>query len=214
MTHILAIDSSGREGSVALLGDGALLGERSGDSHGDHAARLLGWVAELVEECGVARDAIDLYAGVRGPGSFTGIRIGLGLITGLAMAGGRPSVGVSGLLATAHAACADGHRGPTLIAVAAGRGELYVEGFDLDVDGPGAAWLPAAALAEAEVARHARERGAPILLRAPGAGLAEALPYAPPLAAHAARIAASRAEPATPLYLRAPDAIARPRGRE
>ncbi|MFQ5427871.1 MAG: tRNA (adenosine(37)-N6)-threonylcarbamoyltransferase complex dimerization subunit type 1 TsaB [Thermodesulfobacteriota bacterium] len=98
---ILAIDTSATSGSIALVEDGLLKGERTVASAGPHAKWLLESIAALCDESSVAPGDIDLYAVSIGPGSFTGLRIGLTTIKGLAWSSGRPVAGVSTLMALA-----------------------------------------------------------------------------------------------------------------
>jgi len=130
--RLVAIDASTGWGGVALLeaGDGAtqLVAEIGIDVDGSHAARLLPLVEGLLASAGWTRNSLDAYVAVRGPGSFTGIRVALGLVSGLALAAGRACLGVGTLHAMAEAhgpATAD--RAPLLDA---GRGDVYGARFD------------------------------------------------------------------------------------
>jgi tRNA threonylcarbamoyladenosine biosynthesis protein TsaB len=99
---ILALDTTTRTGSVALARDGVLVGAYSGDGSRTHAARLPGDILALLGQHGVRLPEIDLYAVAAGPGSFTGLRIGIATIQGLAFANEKPVVAVSALEALAH----------------------------------------------------------------------------------------------------------------
>ncbi len=107
---ILAIDTTTPSGSVALLEDGTLLGEANVESTATHSARLFRSVDFLLAASG--RDVRDLdgFAVAVGPGSFTGIRIGVGAAKALAFASGKPVAPVSTLLALAAKLAADGAR--------------------------------------------------------------------------------------------------------
>ena len=105
--RVIALDTTTRAGSVALLEDGRVIDERSGDGARTHALRLPGEVTAVVDASGVPMSAIDLYAVATGPGSFTGLRIGIATIQGLAFVHGRQVVGVPVLEALAHAAIVD-----------------------------------------------------------------------------------------------------------
>jgi tRNA threonylcarbamoyladenosine biosynthesis protein TsaB len=125
--RLLAIDASTWWGAAALLevreGTPWLVAELGVHVEDSHAARLLPLVEGLLATAAWPRTSIDAYAAVRGPGSFTGIRVALGLISGLALVSARPCVGVGTLHAMAEAygpAAAD--RVPLLDA---GRGEVY-----------------------------------------------------------------------------------------
>lgn len=98
---ILAIDTATHTGSVALTDDGAVLAEYSLLSEETHSRRLLQAVDYLLARTGLVWEGIDGLAVTIGPGSFTGIRIGLATVKGLAMATGRPVVGISTLDALA-----------------------------------------------------------------------------------------------------------------
>ena len=98
--RVLALDTSGRAGSVALVADGRILEERPGDGSRPHGARLPGELAAL----GAPWSSIDVFAVAAGPGSFTGLRIGIATMQGLALVTGRPVVGVSALEAHAQIA--------------------------------------------------------------------------------------------------------------
>jgi tRNA threonylcarbamoyladenosine biosynthesis protein TsaB len=98
---ILALDTTTRPGSVALLRDGDLLAVESGDASQPHAERLPGEIVRLLSRHGFDVRAVDLFAVAAGPGSFTGLRIGIATMQGLAFALGRPVVGVSVLDALA-----------------------------------------------------------------------------------------------------------------
>jgi len=107
---ILAVDTTTPSGSVALLEDDALLGEVNVESAATHSARLLRSVDFLLGAAGRDVKDIDAYAVAAGPGSFTGIRIGVGAVKSLAFASGKPVAPVSTLLALAVKLAADGPR--------------------------------------------------------------------------------------------------------
>lgn len=97
--RVLSLDTTRAEGSVALVDDGRVVAERIGDRLRAHAERLPGELLALLAEHGWALRAIDLFAVASGPGSFTGLRIGIATIQGLAFVQGRPVVAVSALSA-------------------------------------------------------------------------------------------------------------------
>ena len=99
---ILALDTTTRGGSVAVTEGPRLLALLPGDESRTHGERLPGEIARALEAAGVARDRIDLLAVATGPGAFTGLRIGLSAIQGLAMALNKPVIGVSALDALAE----------------------------------------------------------------------------------------------------------------
>jgi tRNA threonylcarbamoyladenosine biosynthesis protein TsaB len=93
--RVLALDTTTRAGSVALVEDSRLVDEQRGDPARTHAERLPGELLALLDRAGVALSAVDAFAVVAGPGSFTGIRIGIATVQGLALATGRPAVSAS-----------------------------------------------------------------------------------------------------------------------
>lgn len=99
---ILAVDTATSVSSVALATADRLLGEVKTDLPRTHSQRLLPLVDSLLAETGTAPGEIDLLAVARGPGSFTGLRIGIATVKGLALALDRPVVGISTLEALAH----------------------------------------------------------------------------------------------------------------
>jgi tRNA threonylcarbamoyladenosine biosynthesis protein TsaB len=98
----LSIDTSNMRGSVALLEGGALLAELRLASLETHAARLLRTIEFLLGTAGWSLKDLGLIAAGLGPGSFTGIRIGLATALGLAQTLRVPFAGISGLDALAH----------------------------------------------------------------------------------------------------------------
>jgi tRNA threonylcarbamoyladenosine biosynthesis protein TsaB len=105
--RVLALDTTTRAGSAALVEDDRVVDERSGDGARTHALRLPGEIVALAEANQWLLSAIDLYAVASGPGSFTGLRIGIATIQGLAYVHGRRVVAVSALEALAHAGSTD-----------------------------------------------------------------------------------------------------------
>src|SRR5690242_12303579 len=92
---ILAADTSLPILSVALVRDGALIGALALEGRGSRNEKLLPAIDTLLGENAVDRATLDLLAVTRGPGSFTGVRIGLATIQGLAMALQRPVVAMT-----------------------------------------------------------------------------------------------------------------------
>ncbi len=127
---ILALDTTTRAGSLALLCDGCLLEVAAGDATLTHAARLPGAILDALSRHHLTLGDVDLYGVAVGPGSFTGLRIGIATVQGLAFAHGRFVVGVSALDALAEAAgpaAAESSGGPARRAawMDAQRGEVY-----------------------------------------------------------------------------------------
>jgi tRNA threonylcarbamoyladenosine biosynthesis protein TsaB len=120
--RVMALDTTSRAGSVALIDDGRIVDERAGDASRTHGERLPGELAAL----GVEWWSIDVFAVAAGPGSFTGLRIGIATIQGLALVNKRPAVGVSALEALAQLASRDRAEGDTIAAwIDAQRGEVF-----------------------------------------------------------------------------------------
>lgn len=98
---ILALDSSSQAASAALWRDGILLGESFLNTRLTHSQTLLPLVQHLLQMAEVGPDQPDLFAVSVGPGSFTGLRIGISAVKGMAFAAGRPCAAVSTLEALA-----------------------------------------------------------------------------------------------------------------
>ena len=96
-TKLLTIQTATPAGSVALTIDDQLCGELFLDVRRPHGSWLLDGVAQLLGMAGMALSELDGFGVTVGPGSFTGLRVGLGTIKGLAMATGKPIAGVSTL---------------------------------------------------------------------------------------------------------------------
>lgn len=131
---ILAVDTTTPSGSVALLEDETLLGEVHVESAATHSARLLRSIDFLVGAHGRSVRDVDAYAVAAGPGSFTGIRIGLGAVQALALASGRPVAPVSTLLALATKLASDG-TGLVAPLLDAKKGEIYAALFEAGREG-------------------------------------------------------------------------------
>jgi len=99
--RVLALDTTGRAGSLALFVDGRSADVRAGDPGRSHGQRLPGEIQDLLDAHGLSTRDVDLFAVAAGPGSFTGLRVGIATIQGLALVTGRPVVPVSALEALA-----------------------------------------------------------------------------------------------------------------
>jgi|SRR6185436_8882534 len=122
---VLAADTSLPILSVALVSDGVLIGAVALEGKGSRNEKLLPAIDWVLAENAIERARIDLFAVTRGPGSFTGVRIGLATLQGLALALGRPICAMS-----THEAIAHGEQGRAAIVDDAGRGEWYVSVFE------------------------------------------------------------------------------------
>ena len=112
--RILALDTTTRAGSVAVVEDDRVMAEYSGDPARSHAERLPTDVLRVLERLALTPRDIDVFAVASGPGSFTGLRIGIATIQGLAFVNGRRIVVVSALEALAQTA-AERLPGDTLV---------------------------------------------------------------------------------------------------
>jgi len=132
---VLGLDTTGRLGSVALVRDGAAAGTVVGDPARAHAQRLPGDILALLAAQGLQPSDVDVFAVAAGPGSFTGLRIGIAAIQGLAFATRRPVVGISALEALAHAAGqggTTGARGRVGVWMDAQRDEVFAAIYERD----------------------------------------------------------------------------------
>jgi tRNA threonylcarbamoyladenosine biosynthesis protein TsaB len=125
---ILSIETATRAGSVALVRGKEVLGSGSGDPVASHSTDLIQTVAGILQNAGLELSEIELFAAAVGPGSFTGLRIGLATIKSFAMCTGVSCAGVSTLGAIAHAA---GTSESTVSLLPAGRGELFAQMFSV-----------------------------------------------------------------------------------
>ena len=114
--RVLALDTTTRAGSAALVDENVIVEERPGDPSRTHAQRLPAEALAVLDAHGVTLSDIDLFAVAAGPGSFTGLRIGLATIQGLAFVTGRPIVGISALEALAQVASRDAAAGELVAA--------------------------------------------------------------------------------------------------
>ena len=99
---VLAIDTSALTATAAILSDDTLLGEMSTTTKLTHSQTIMPMIDELLRKVSLDISDIDLFACSEGPGSFTGLRIGIGTIKGLAYGLGKNVVGVSTLESLAH----------------------------------------------------------------------------------------------------------------
>jgi tRNA threonylcarbamoyladenosine biosynthesis protein TsaB len=204
---VLALDTALGACSVAVTRDGEPLAALGEPMMRGHQERLAGMARDAMTRAGVAFADLDRVGATIGPGSFTGLRVGLAFAKGLGLALGRPCVGVGTLEALAASA-----PGPGLTAavIDAKRGQVYLQAFE-----GGVALMAPDALEIGTAAARLLElgRGGPLRLVGPGADLladmssdidARAAPD--PLALCALVAAKPLGAPARPLYLRAPDA--------
>src|SRR5215813_605942 len=129
---ILSIETSTRRGSVCLTRGNEVLGSAVGEDIGSHSNTLLRQIREVLEQGQVTLEDVDLFAAAIGPGSFTGLRIGLATVKGLAATLDKPCVGIPTLEAIARAG---GASALTVALLPAGRGELFAQQFTVTADG-------------------------------------------------------------------------------
>ena len=126
---ILAFESSAKAASVALCRDGALISQYTQCSALTHSRTLLPMAEDMLKNAEVPLDSVDLLAVAHGPGSFTGIRIGVSTVKGLAWAANKPCTGVSTLEAMAwHGLARGGYICPVMDAR---RGQVYNALFEI-----------------------------------------------------------------------------------
>lgn len=94
---VLAVDTTSERESVAVSDDFVVRAEVRVLTRGGHSPHVLPAIAFALEVAGIAPAAVEGYAVTLGPGSFTGVRVGLSTIQGLALAAGRPCLGLSTL---------------------------------------------------------------------------------------------------------------------
>ena len=125
---VLGLDSTGKTASAALVQDGVLIYENYLAAGLTHSERLLTLCDDALRAAGLQVKDVDLFAVTHGPGSFTGLRIGLAAVKGMAMPFHTPCVGVSTLEALAWGLRVDGS---ALCALNARRGEVYYAAFSV-----------------------------------------------------------------------------------
>ena len=129
---ILALDSTATVGSVALCRDDRPLAHFTLKNGNTHSETLLPMVKALFDVTGTTVEDVDLFACSAGPGSFTGVRIGVATIKGLAFGKNKCVLGVSALESMARAQLP--HKGLIVPAMDARRGEVYAAVFRAEGD--------------------------------------------------------------------------------
>ncbi|MBD7912974.1 MULTISPECIES: tRNA (adenosine(37)-N6)-threonylcarbamoyltransferase complex dimerization subunit type 1 TsaB [Clostridium] len=99
---ILSLDSSSKVATVALLKDDALLGEYILNDKKEHSVLLMPMIENILKECNLTIDDIDGFVVSKGPGSFTGLRIGMATVKGLSLGQNKPYISISSLDALAY----------------------------------------------------------------------------------------------------------------
>ena len=126
---ILAIETATRSGGVAVARGEEVLASRAGDARVSHSTNLIEMIEEVLRKAGVRLSEVDLFAVAVGPGSFTGLRIGLATVKAFAAHLNRKVAGVSTLAAVAHAS---GAQGEIVSLLPAGRGEVFAQRFAVE----------------------------------------------------------------------------------
>ena len=99
---VLSIDSSSKVATVAILKDDVLLGEYILNDKREHSVILVPLIENLLKECNLTIDDIDGYVVSKGPGSFTGLRIGMATVKGMSFGNNKPYISISSLDALAY----------------------------------------------------------------------------------------------------------------
>jgi tRNA threonylcarbamoyl adenosine modification protein YeaZ len=214
--RVLAIDTALAACSAAVLDTEhrGIIARESQPMVRGHAEALMPLLERVMDEAGVALTDIDRVAVTTGPGSFTGLRVGIAAARGIALAAGRPAVGLSTLSAYAAPHMAADDRFPVIAVIDARHAHVYLQVFSPG----GRSFTPPRLATLREAVQAASETPAFIVGSAAqlvAAGLSEADPPAAvdarpaPDIAWVARLGAVLPEgqsPPMPLYLRAPDA--------
>lgn len=165
---LLAFELATEACSVALLQDGRLL-TRHEVAPRRHVELALPWAEALLDDAGLAKSRLDALAVGVGPGAFTGVRLAISLVQGIALGLDRPVVPVSTLAALAEPFLAEG---PVLAAIDARMGELYVGEFAADADGLPESRAPEQLLPLGEAAAALAAQGAGRRWQGVGTGFA------------------------------------------
>jgi tRNA threonylcarbamoyladenosine biosynthesis protein TsaB len=215
--RVLAIDTALEACSAAVLdtGAGAVAAHESAAMQRGHAEALMPLIARVMERAGLAFDDIDRIAVTTGPGSFTGLRVGIAAARGIALAAAKPVVGLTTLAAFAAPFIAADDSLPVVAAIDARHEHVYLQVF-----GAGGRTIVTPRILPLREALRVAATGAPRLTGTAATMLAAAWPPGeqPPRAVEqraapdidwVARLGALASEtgaPPKPLYLRAPDA--------
>jgi tRNA threonylcarbamoyl adenosine modification protein YeaZ len=206
--RLLAIDTALEACSVGVV-DGARVIIRTANVGRGHAEILMGQVDDAMREAGLAFADIDRIAVVVGPGSFTGLRVGIAAARGFALVTGKPALGIGTL--AAHAAEVSGKS--VLATLAAGRGEIYGQFFAADGSetGPPRAASPEIFAAEVTADTVLVGSGTDLVIAALPMDIRPVVAHrrgSPDIAAlcRLALMAPAPTAPPKPLYIRPPDA--------
>ncbi len=215
--RVLAIDTALEACSAAVLdtGAGAVAAHESTAMQRGHAEALMPLIARVMERARLTFAEIDRVAVTTGPGSFTGLRVGIAAARGIALAAAKPAVGLTTLAAFAAPFIAADDSLPVVVAIDARHEHVYLQVF-----GPGGATIVTPRLLPLREALRVAATGSPRVTGTAAAMLAAAWPPgerapraveqrgAPDIdwVARLGALASETAAPVKPLYLRAPDA--------
>jgi len=168
---ILSFESSAKPASVALVQDGKLLSQYTQCSALTHSRTLLPMAEDMLKNAELTLKDVDCIAVAHGPGSFTGIRIGVSTVKGLAWAGEKKCVGVSTLEAMAwHGVAAGGYVCPVMDAR---RSQVYNAIFKI-VDGKPERMTEDRPISLEELSEEVKALNAPVFLVGDGSAITKA----------------------------------------
>jgi len=128
---LLSIETASRAGSIAIVKGNEVLASSSGNAEISHSNTLLADIDALLSDAALTIRDVEIFGVASGPGSFTGLRIGVATVKAFAETLNRPCVGVPTLEAIAHSA---GGSAGTVALLPAGRGELFVQRFSVSIE--------------------------------------------------------------------------------
>ncbi len=170
---ILAIESSAKAASAVLCRDGEILAHSFQRSGLTHSATLLPMIDGMLRCAGIDKNDVDAVAVARGPGSFTGVRIGVSTAKGLCWGLGKPAIGVSTLEAMAWLALCVPEGTVICPAMDARRSQIYNALFRMEKGRP-VRLTPDRAIAAEDLAAEAAEIKAPLWVLGDGAAVCAA----------------------------------------
>ena len=131
---ILAADTALQACSAALWSDGHIVARRWEPLARGHAERLAPMIADLLAEAGETAAAMDRLAVTIGPGGFTGQRVGLSLMRGMALRTPGPAAPIVGVTTLQALAAGSDQSAPHIAAIDARRGQIYAQAFNADAE--------------------------------------------------------------------------------
>lgn len=212
--RVLAIDTALEACSCAILDTGRhepMIAMRSEPMTRGHAETLLPLVAGMMKEANIVFSSLDRIAVTTGPGSFTGLRVGIAAARGFGLSAEKPVVGLSTLAALAAPYIAEDDSLPVIAAIDARHDHVYLQAY-----GPGGRTLISPRITPLQDAIRAAQAAPARIVGSAAQAVARGL-NEPPILVDERRFAdigwvarlgaaADRNSPAKPLYLRAPDA--------